>query len=47
VLVNCAGIGVAKRVVGREGPHSLTDFDRVIRIVLAPRRSGTEYRQNG
>jgi NAD(P)-dependent dehydrogenase (short-subunit alcohol dehydrogenase family) len=34
VLVNCAGIGVAKRVVGREGPHSLTDFDRVIRVNL-------------
>jgi NAD(P)-dependent dehydrogenase (short-subunit alcohol dehydrogenase family) len=34
VLVNCAGIGVAKRVVGREGPHGLADFDRVIRINL-------------
>src|SRR3954468_1389238 len=34
VLVNCAGIGVAKRVVGREGPHALTDFDRVIRVNL-------------
>src|SRR5215468_2186185 len=27
VLVNCAGIGVARRVVGREGPHALTDFE--------------------
>src|ERR1700743_3632413 len=34
VLVNCAGIGVAKRVVGRDGPQSLADFDRVIRINL-------------
>jgi NAD(P)-dependent dehydrogenase (short-subunit alcohol dehydrogenase family) len=34
VLVNCAGIGVAKRVVGREGPHGLSDFDRVIRVNL-------------
>src|SRR5216110_1624937 len=34
VLVNCAGIGVAKRVVGREGPHGLADFDRVIRVNL-------------
>ncbi|HWV95704.1 MAG TPA: SDR family NAD(P)-dependent oxidoreductase [Xanthobacteraceae bacterium] len=34
VLVNCAGIGVAKRVVGRDGPHALGDFDRVIRINL-------------
>lgn len=34
VLVNCAGIGVAKRVVGRDGPMPLADFDRVIRINL-------------
>jgi NAD(P)-dependent dehydrogenase (short-subunit alcohol dehydrogenase family) len=34
VLINCAGVGVAKRVVGREGPMPLADFDRVIRINL-------------
>jgi NAD(P)-dependent dehydrogenase (short-subunit alcohol dehydrogenase family) len=34
VLVNCAGIGVAKRVIGREGPMALSDFDKVIRINL-------------
>jgi NAD(P)-dependent dehydrogenase (short-subunit alcohol dehydrogenase family) len=34
VLVNCAGIGVAKRVVGRDGPMPLADFDKVIRINL-------------
>jgi len=34
VLVNCAGIGVAKRVIGREGPMALADFERVIRINL-------------
>jgi NAD(P)-dependent dehydrogenase (short-subunit alcohol dehydrogenase family) len=34
VLVNCAGIGVAKRVAGREGPHPLADFDRVVRVNL-------------
>jgi NAD(P)-dependent dehydrogenase (short-subunit alcohol dehydrogenase family) len=34
VLVNCAGIGVAKRVVGREGPQPLADFEKVIRINL-------------
>src|SRR3569832_2052832 len=34
VLINCAGIGVAKRVIGREGPMALADFDRVIRINL-------------
>jgi NAD(P)-dependent dehydrogenase (short-subunit alcohol dehydrogenase family) len=32
VLVNCAGIGVAKRVIGRDGPMPLSDFDRVIRV---------------
>ncbi len=34
VLVNCAGIGVAKRVVGRDGPMPLPDFDKVIRVNL-------------
>jgi len=34
VLVNCAGIGVAKRVAGRDGPHPLADFERVIRVNL-------------
>jgi NAD(P)-dependent dehydrogenase (short-subunit alcohol dehydrogenase family) len=34
ILVNCAGIGVAKRVIGREGPMALNDFDRVIKVNL-------------
>src|ERR1700749_4245572 len=34
VLVNCAGIGVAKRVIGRDGPHPLGDFEKVIKINL-------------
>src|SRR6202142_4063197 len=34
VLINCAGIGVAKRVFGREGPMPLADFDKVIRVNL-------------
>jgi NAD(P)-dependent dehydrogenase (short-subunit alcohol dehydrogenase family) len=34
VLVNCAGIGVAKRVIGRDAPHPLADFERVIRVNL-------------
>jgi NAD(P)-dependent dehydrogenase (short-subunit alcohol dehydrogenase family) len=34
VLVNCAGIGVARRVVGRDGPHALADFEKVIRVNL-------------
>lgn len=34
ILVNCAGIGVAKRMVGRDGPMPLEEFDRVIRVNL-------------
>ena len=34
VLVNCAGIGPAKRIVGRDGPMPLADYERVIRINL-------------
>lgn len=34
VLVNCAGIGTASRIVGREGPHSLAAFERVIKVNL-------------
>ncbi len=34
VLVNCAGIGVARRVLGREGPQPLPDFEKVIRVNL-------------
>src|SRR5206468_3710009 len=32
--VNCAGIVLGKRVVGKEGPHELVDFARVININL-------------
>ncbi len=34
ILVNCAGIGVAKRILGREGPQPLADFEKVIRVNL-------------
>ena len=34
VLVNCAGIGTPKRVVGRDGPQPLGDFETVIRVNL-------------
>lgn len=34
VLVNCAGIGTAARIVGRDGPMPLEAFERVIRINL-------------
>ena len=33
-LVNCAGIGTALRVVGKEGPHDLDAFTRVIMVNL-------------
>src|SRR5580765_5162525 len=32
--VNCAGIGIAERVVGREAPHALDLFRRVIDVNL-------------
>src|ERR1700729_2428338 len=34
VLVNCAGVGVPKRVIGREGPQPLAEFEKVIRVNL-------------
>ena len=34
ILVNCAGVGPAKRIVGRDGPMPLADFERVININL-------------
>ena len=34
ILVNCAGVGPAKRIVGRDGPMLLDDFKRVIDINL-------------
>jgi NAD(P)-dependent dehydrogenase (short-subunit alcohol dehydrogenase family) len=33
-LINCAGIGTAQRVVGKNGPHSLADFETVLRVNL-------------
>ena len=34
ILVNCAGIAPAKRVVGRDGPMPLEAFEQVIRVDL-------------
>ncbi len=34
LLVNCAGIGVAERIVGRDGPQDLAHFKRVIDVNL-------------
>jgi len=32
--ISCAGIGLAERTVGKEGPHSLASFVRVIQVNL-------------
>src|SRR5262249_4122288 len=34
ILVNCAGVGPARRIFGRDGPHPLDDFARAININL-------------
>src|SRR6516162_5324091 len=34
LLVNCAGVGTAGRIVGRDGPIQLAAFERVIRVNL-------------
>ncbi|MFK4754200.1 3-hydroxyacyl-CoA dehydrogenase [Oceanobacter antarcticus] len=33
-LVNCAGIPGAERVIGREGPHRLSSFERALKVNL-------------
>lgn len=32
--VNCAGIGIAEKTIGKDGPHSLASFTRVIQVNL-------------
>jgi NAD(P)-dependent dehydrogenase (short-subunit alcohol dehydrogenase family) len=32
--INCAGIGVAEKTVGKDGPHSLASFKRIIEVNL-------------
>ena len=34
ILINCAGIGESARTVGRDGPHSMEHFTRIITINL-------------
>ena len=34
VLINCAGIGIGVKTVGRDGPHPLDSFTRVISVNL-------------
>ena len=33
-LVNCAGVAPGERVVGRNGPHALSSFERAVKINL-------------
>ncbi|HET9577874.1 MAG TPA: SDR family NAD(P)-dependent oxidoreductase [Usitatibacter sp.] len=33
-VINCAGVAPGERVVGRNGPHSLANFERTVRINL-------------
>jgi NAD(P)-dependent dehydrogenase (short-subunit alcohol dehydrogenase family) len=34
IVINCAGIGGAKRIVGKEGPMPLEHFERIVRVNL-------------
>jgi NAD(P)-dependent dehydrogenase (short-subunit alcohol dehydrogenase family) len=34
ILINCAGVGPAKRIVGRDGPMPLAEFARVVSVNL-------------
>ena len=34
ILVNCAGIGLGRRIVGKDGPMPLEDYTRVIQVNL-------------
>ena len=34
ILINCAGIGISGRIVGRNGPMPLADYERDIRVNL-------------
>jgi NAD(P)-dependent dehydrogenase (short-subunit alcohol dehydrogenase family) len=34
ILANCAGIGGAKRIVGKEGPMTLEEFNRIVQVNL-------------
>jgi len=33
-VVNCAGIAPGERILGRDGPHALASFERVVRVNL-------------
>jgi NAD(P)-dependent dehydrogenase (short-subunit alcohol dehydrogenase family) len=51
VVINCAGVAWAERVVGKEGPHALAPFARTIQVNLIGtfnviRLAGTMMSQN-
>ena len=57
ILVNCAGIAPAARIVGRNGPMALADYEKVIRVnligtfnmmrLVAAQAAGTEPNDEG
>ena len=34
ITVACAGVGAGKKVIGRNGPHPLGEFERIVNINL-------------
>lgn len=34
ILVNCAGVAIARRIVGRDGPHALDEFAKIVNVNL-------------
>src|SRR6266702_1494232 len=34
ILINCSGIGLAEKLLGKEGPHSVASFSKVIQVNL-------------
>ena len=52
-LVNCAGIAPGERVVGRNGPHALANFERAVKdqphrhVQRDPPRRGEDERAAG
>lgn len=57
ILINCAGIGGGARIVGRNGPMPLADFEKIVRVNLtgtfnmmrlaAEQMTGLDANENG
>lgn len=43
--VNCAGLASAERVLGREGPHSLESFSKVVEVNLVGTSTSSGWRR--